>query len=115
MSAEIIMLPMVLAAGGYILYTLRSYLISILFVSMTIEELGSFMEVTMDMLKECVCNKNWIVGRYSLIKHSAENIKLLKEQEAFGLDTGFYIGLFKRKPFVAIIEEKVLNGYGDWV
>lgn len=106
---------MALAAIGYILYTFRDFMKCLFFVSMTIEELGSFMEVTMDILKKCVWNKNWIVGKYSMIKNSAGNIKLSREEDTFGLSTGFYVGTYKRIPFLAIVTDNVLNGFGDWV
>lgn len=115
MTADAIILPMLLAAGGYVLYALRDFMKCLFFASMTIEELGSFMEVTMEMVKKSVWNKNWTVGKWSMVKKSAQNIRLAKEQSSFGLAPGFYIGFYRKRPFIVIISDEVLQGFGDYL
>lgn len=107
MTPEIVLIPLVLGAIGYILYQIKTIIFTTIFVSLNIEELGSFMEATMKLLKKSVINQNWIIGRFSMVKLSPEELKPTKEGDLLSLDTGFYIGkLYGKFILVNIVDEK---------
>lgn len=109
------LMPMLLAAGAYVLYTLRDFLKSLFFASLSIEELGSYMESSMDILKRCVWNKNFTIGWLSMTKMSAALLKNGNEKETLALDVGFYMGMYRWRPILVTIFDKQLQGFGDWV
>lgn len=112
---EAFLWPILLASILYIVYKVSDFLRCMLFVSLTVEELGSFMEVIMEILKEHVWNKNWIIGGLSMTKVTAALIKYKKESELLALDSGFYIGRYRSKWIFVTVIDKQLNGFGDWV
>lgn len=115
MTWEIIVIPLILGALGYAAYLLRDFVSCILFASINIEELGSFVDSTMLILKKSVWNKNWIVGRYSITKTSTDSVRLNRETDSLGLDSGWYIGRYKGKGILVVISDVQISGFGDWI
>ena len=115
MTTEILLLPLLFAAAGYVLFTLRDFLRSLFFVSLTVEELGSFMEATIETLRPGLWNKNWLLGHLSMTKVSADRVRLGREEETLGLDVGFYLGAYRRRPVIVTVADEQLKGFGDWV
>ena len=115
MTTEILLLPLAIAAAGYVLFTVRDFLRSLVFASLTVEELGSFMEATVETLRPHLLNKNWLLGHLSMTKVSADRVRLGREEETLGLDTGFYLGWYRRRPILVTVADEQLQGFGDWV
>ena len=109
------LIPMALGSVVYVLYILRDFFRSLLFASLSIEELGSILESSMDILKGCVWNKNLTIGWLSMTKIPASLLQTGDEEDLLTLDVGFYFGFYKWRPILVTVADKQLHGFGDWV
>ena len=107
--------PMALGTIVYVLYLFRDFLRSLFFASLSIEELGSILESSMSILKDCVWNKNFTIGWLSMTKIPVSLLQAGDEQELLTLDVGFYFGFYRWRPILVTVTDKQLHGFGDWV
>lgn len=115
MTMEVILLPLLIGAAGYILYQIRTFLQCLFFASVHVEELGCFMEAAMSKLRGVVWNPNWTIGRYSMVKKPSDNIRFGREKTEFSLDSGFYIGRYKGTWILVVISDVHYQGFGDYL
>ena len=115
MTWDVVVFPIILGMIGYAAYLVKDFTSCLLFASINIEELGSYVDSTMNVLKHSVWNKNWLVGRYSITKTSTDSVRVNRETESLALDAGWYVGTYKRKPILVIISDVQISGFGDWI
>ncbi len=115
MNIELLVVPAIFGAAGYLLYSIKDFLFNCIFVSLKIEELGSFMETTVMVLKNQVLNQKWAIGRFSMVHISTEEIKKDREMDNCCLDAGIYFGIYKDKYIIVTIDDKTSISMWDYM
>lgn len=112
---ELFIIPAIIGAAGYIVYLVKDLILDAILVSMKIEELGSFLETTIKIIKGKVINRKWTIGRFSMVRISTQEIKKDQEMSHICLDSGTYFGKYLNKWVLIIIEDKTSSSFLEYM
>lgn len=98
MTLGAFLIPILFSILLFFIYKIRDFLQSLFFVSLTIEELGSFTKTIINVISPNIYNINYAIGSHSVFKSSVK-------EDTFYLNPGFYFGFYKRKFILLRIQD----------